>query len=215
MLSEIFDLFSTLVSFEYKKYTSFDHDIYQALPQIIVDFAYWSRVGTGFRLIKRCARNVVDPNMADISDVSCRLFSYKNEVGIEFGSDVAASMKGCTYCTNVAFTATKLLCCGCSCEIGARNDERITCVHNLPLILKMSLLLMDGLAENLLLELSALMVKSPEKCTLIKTGSIINLMFAAGEEVLDGMEEMKIQDLLNTFAVGTEKRKRSPGAPDQ
>lgn len=40
-------------------------------------------------------------------------------------------------------------------------------------------------------------------------------MFAAGEEVLDGMEEMKIQDLLNTFAVGTEKRKRSPGAPDQ
>ena len=79
----------------------------------------------------------------------------------------------------------------------------------------MSLLLMDGLAENLLLELSALMAKSPEKCTLIKTGSIINLMFAAGEEVLDGMEEMKIQDLLNTFAVGTEKRKRSPGAPDQ
>ena len=140
-----------------KNYTSFDSEIYQALPTILVDFAYWSRIGTGYRLLKRSARHVVDPNMADIYDVTCRLFSYNNEVGLEFGSNVAASMKGCTYYAQVAFTPTKLLCCGCSCSIGAENNERITCVHNLPLVLKQSLLLMDGLAENLLLELSALM----------------------------------------------------------
>ena len=152
-LSRIFDLYSSLVSFDYKKYTSFESEIYQALPTILVDFAYWSRIGTGYRLLKRSARHVVDPNMADISDVTCRLFSYNNEVGLEFGSNVAASMKGCTYYAQVAFTPTKLLCCGCSCPIGAENNERITCVHNLPLVLKQSLLLMDGLAENLLLEL--------------------------------------------------------------
>ena len=110
LLSDVVNLFSSLLQFDHKKYTSFNSQIYQALPTIFVDFAYGSREGTGYRLLERTARHAVDPNMADISDMDCRLFVYKGEIGIEFKGVVTASMKGCSYESCVSFTSSKLLC---------------------------------------------------------------------------------------------------------
>ena len=110
LLSDVVNLFSSLLQFDHKKYTSFNSQIYQALPTIFVDFAYGSRECTGYRLLERTARHAVDPNMADISDMDCRLFVYKGEIGIEFKGVVTASMKGCSYESCVSFTSSKLLC---------------------------------------------------------------------------------------------------------
>ena len=88
-MSGVIDLFARMLMFENKRYTSFNSQIYQALPTIFVEFAYGSREGTGHRILKRTGRHAVDPNMADITDMDCRLFKYEDEIGIEFQSGVA------------------------------------------------------------------------------------------------------------------------------
>ena len=50
---------------------------------------------------------------------------------------------------------TKIISCKCSCGCGAEGDESLVDVHVLPLGLELSFLLMDGLAEHILLELTA------------------------------------------------------------
>ena len=66
------------------------------------------------------------------------------------------------YSPEVAITNDSLLYCACSCECGGRGDERAVCVHVLPLLYKISLLLVDGLAEHILLELNARLTLIPD-----------------------------------------------------
>ena len=189
--------------------------VIQALPTVFVDFAYGSRAGTGYRLLKRAARHSVDPNMADISDMDCRLFEYEGEIGIEFKGVVAASMRSCSYDACVSFTSSQLLCCKCNCPIGAEGDQRVTCVHNLPIMLKFAMLLMDGLAEHVLLELIAKVTITPGSLELLDKNSVLTLMWASGEMVTDLQTKQNTLELLENFSVGTERRKKSvKGIPD-
>ena len=55
--------------------------------------------------------------------------------------------------TRVAFSVDDLVACQCSCRCGAEKDECILCVHSLALMMDLMLLLFDGLAQNILLEL--------------------------------------------------------------
>ena len=72
-------------------------------------------------------------------------------------------MKKAQYKTSAALTAKELLGCQCDCQCSGKDKEKIVCVHILPLIFQLSLLLMEGLAENILLELSARFQQSDEE----------------------------------------------------
>ena len=62
-------------------------------------------------------------------------------------------MKDAVYHSTVAFTCDKIQCAKCECQAGARSKERVLCIHNLPLIYQLVMLLDDGLAEHILIEL--------------------------------------------------------------
>jgi hypothetical protein len=62
-------------------------------------------------------------------------------------------MKDAEYKVEVAFTKDELLCCKCNCKVGSEALERGICVHILPEILLFVILLLDGLAEHILVEL--------------------------------------------------------------
>ena len=94
----------------------------------------------------------------------------------------------------------------------------------------LTLLLFDGLAEHMLLELAACMNAEfwdksmwSEQDVLCMKGSIITLilMAAAGEPVGKHQQESNMDDLLSLFVVGTEKRKtwkqqiRTPPKPSE
>ena len=67
---------------------------------------------------------------------------------------MAASMKGETfYASTVAVTRQSLAATSCTCKAGSHGLQRSVCVHNLPLILQLVLLLVDGLANHILVEL--------------------------------------------------------------
>ena len=53
----------------------------------------------------------------------------------------------------MAVTSKKIIATRCQCHAGGEKEERVVCVHNLPLLYQLTLLLDDGLAEHLLVEL--------------------------------------------------------------
>lgn len=122
-------------------------------PSFFVELAYGSRADSGFRLLRRCARHAMDTKAKNLIDTDAKLFKTKEgKAGILLQNKVQASMKSTAYNTYAAFTATELIACKCSCPCGGEGNERIVCVHILPLIFQLSLLLVEGLAENILLE---------------------------------------------------------------
>ena len=113
-----------------------------------------------------------------------------------------------------------LLCCKCSCECGGEDDEKIVCVHVLSVIMKLSHLLFDGLAEHLLVELSSIWGKTtpPFKSKKQEESTqynIYDLMCSVStdnidERYLDGSDK-SISELLTKFNVGTENKRIYPG----
>ena len=92
-LPGLVDIFASLVLFDNKKYTTFDSPVYEAIPTLLVDFAYNSREGAGYRLLRRCLRHSMDPKGSQVLNSSGRLFVYENEIGLHLNSYVPASMK--------------------------------------------------------------------------------------------------------------------------
>ena len=64
-------------------------------------------------------------------------------------------MKSTEYNTFATSNKDALLACKCDCQCGASGVEAVVCVHILPLIFQLALLLVQGIAENILLELHA------------------------------------------------------------
>jgi hypothetical protein len=62
-------------------------------------------------------------------------------------------MRKCICCTKAAFTAEDFIACQCACRCGAEKDERVLCVHPLALLLDLGLVLFEGLAQHILLDL--------------------------------------------------------------
>jgi len=123
-------------------------------------------------------------------------------------------MKAAKYNTYAVFSSQGLIACKCNCQCGAAGGEAIVCVHILPLIFQLTLLLVEGLAENILLELCARM-NTPETTEAhFQSNDILNmkknintLMTAAGGDSVVDFSDKTVTDILSSFSVGTEKRK--------
>ena len=59
---------------------------------------------------------------------------------------IPASMKSEVYDVRVAVTADDVVCGECSYTTGSIEEQRIVCVHILPVVYLLSMLVCDGLA---------------------------------------------------------------------
>jgi hypothetical protein len=230
-LPAVLDFFGSLVRFEYKKRTDHvkDSPIYDSMPEMLIDFAEKSRVDSGFRLLARTVRHSFDSRLSPMSDCSAKLIIDGNgEVGIHIKSKIPASMKKDVYDSEIAATSSSLLGCKCTCHCGSQGDERVVCVHTNVRLYRLSMMLHESLAENILCELTARLVDSvngestnvddeqwlwemrnwsEDERSSIKT-NVALLMEAAGEFVsTEDLEAKSVPELLEAFAVGTQKRK--------
>ena len=164
----------------------------------------------------RCIRHALDSRTQSLENKSAKLIIHQGEVGIHLSSSIPASMKSSVYSSEIAVTPTKLLCCKCSCHCGGQGNERVVCVHNLPLLFLLTSFLFDALAENLLCDFAACMrsttwdedIWSNEEKSGMKQ-NIVHLMEASGDEVISReLEKTSMIDLLDKFLVGTEARKK-------
>ncbi len=228
MLPGILSLFATIVRFDNEKMqgdkNKYDSRVQQVLPSQLVNFASKARVGTGYRLLKRCLRHALDPKASPIDNTKATIFVNTNtqneqKFGLILTNRIVASMKDAAYESTIAFTCDEIVCARCECQAGASNEERVLCVHNLPLIYQLVMLLDDGLAEHILIELCSRWESGLEdkivadgKAENVRT-DILTLMATAGVDVKLA-KEPTIKELLDkSFATGTQRAKRIPPAP--
>ena len=153
----------------------------------------------------------MDSKATPLIDTDAKLFlTSEGSVGIILSNVIPASMKANEYDTSVAFTGKDLISCKCTCMCGGQGEEAIVCVHVLPLIFLFSLLLTEGLAENILLELCARFqatneANMEERLREKMRKNINLLMLAAGES--EDFSNRSIVESLSIFQVGTQKRK--------
>jgi len=120
----IISLFAAFVSYKNVRYTAYHHPIYEAVPTMLVNFANGSRVNSGFRLLHRCRRHVLDTKAHDLTKTNATLFlsSDDGNIGIILSNKVPASMKNDLYEVKVACTENKLLACKCDCTSGGEKN---------------------------------------------------------------------------------------------
>ena len=225
----VVDLIASLVRYNPKKikYTEYKSPVYDVLPSLFIEFANKSRVGTGFRLLKRCLRHSFDPKANLLMERSASLFidNKNNEVGLVLNNTIPASMKDAEYDVTTAFTKNDLIAAKCDCHAGGHENGRVVCVHTLPVLYQLVMLLDDGLAEHLLIELCSRLdseleqqMHSDGKFEEMKKNIEI-LMRHNGESerrILNATSKLTIKDLLSTlYATGTERNKTCiPSQPE-
>lgn len=129
---------------------------------IVINFANKSRAvnGLSHKIIKSSIRHAVDPRFPSFMDKTFCLFHHQctrgDSVGIVLENSVPAPMKEMLYNSKIAFTIHNLLACDCECLASGKDtgDDQITCIHNLPLIVSIGMLLYRGLAKNFLHDVS-------------------------------------------------------------
>lgn len=87
-----------------------------------------------------------------------------DDVGLVVNNKIVASMKDSEYDVTNAFTKKDLIACKCDCHAVGHDKERVICVHTLPSIYLLPMLLDGSLSEHLLVELCSRWNSNIEEC---------------------------------------------------
>jgi hypothetical protein len=190
-------------------------NIYKVIPKFFVDAAKEARFHDGFRLLKRCLRHALDPQTPSILQAKACVVEYKDKIAIKIETQMKASMKKDVYDVTVVFHE-KILACKCGCKAGSSGQERVMCVHILPVVYQVTLLMYDGLAEHMLCELCNAWNTTYEEAVNNSSSyaieyckrSILVLKQATGYDCTDYNADLKksVIDLLANYNVGTQKK---------
>jgi hypothetical protein len=135
---------------------------YSVIPTLLIDIANRARhEASGYRLLKRCIRHALDSGAVDIRKAHVSIVKVNDpmETGFLVVHKVKASMKQDIYDVKVCFTKSTVISCCCTCKCGGEGQQKILCIHILPILYQISLLVFEGLAKNILVELAAFVSK--------------------------------------------------------
>ena len=195
---------------------------------MFVNIANGCRVDSGYRLLNRCLRHVFDTKSESIINKKATLFvcvgesECENKVGIVLQNNIPASMKSNIYDVEVAVTKDDLMACRCDCQSGGTGNERVACVHVLPVLYQLTMLLYGGLAQHILIELSQRWNNNVESIVEGQkekvVENILTLMRTEGDtetKINQAKKAPTISAMLKSFAVSTERMKLAiPPLPD-
>jgi hypothetical protein len=119
---------------------------------MIIGFAEKARA---YGLLKRCLRHAMDSNAIDIWESKVTVARVEGVICLVLEHQVRASMKTDVYDVIACFNMDTISACQCSCKCGSNDDERVLCIHILPAVYQIALLIFDGLGEHLLVELAS------------------------------------------------------------
>jgi hypothetical protein len=143
-----------------------------------------------------------------------------SELGILLENKIPASMKQDTYNVKVAFSPSGILACKCDCKAGSQLFDKVVCVHTLPVLMQFLIFLIEDLGQNILIELCNRWNQGLDEKLKDEHISICNNMILLMKSIGVPEADLKkaklsdtIQDMLDGFCVGTEKRKQRPLPP--
>jgi hypothetical protein len=195
---------------------------YSVIPTVLIEIANKSRhEACGYKLLKRCIRHALDSGAVDIRKATVSVVKVDEQVGLLVVHKVKASMKQDIYDVKVCFNKTTIISCSCTCKCGGQGQQKIICIHILPVLYQISLLVFEGLAENILVELAAYVSKKNESTfTESNVFDLLNItssfIFCATKTQpyipeCSGLSALK--QVLHVYSVGTNKQRKPPQEP--
>jgi hypothetical protein len=196
---------------------------YSVVPSLMIDLAKRARAAYfGYRLLKRCIRHAMDSYACDIIDAKVDVVKVHGEIYLTITHKVRASMKQDVYDVIACFNNKTVLACQCSCKCGSNQEEKIMCIHILPVMYQVSLFLYDGLGEHVLIELSSYVssmnatdMTDANAVSLIKI--VCSLILAVKKISPIVPEDLScwytLKSLLSHYNVSTNKFRRPPRSP--
>ena len=147
-------------------------------------------------------------------------FLFILELGIMLQNDIPASMKQQYYRVTVVFSKSGILACECDCKAGSKGLDKVVCVHVLPVLMQFVVFMFEDLGENLLIEFcnrwnATLEEKLSSHLDEIRE-YIVHIMDSIGctsDETNKAKLSPTIKGMLDSFCVGTEKKKNIPLPP--
>ena len=142
-----------------------------------------------------------------------------SEIGIRLKNDIPASMKQELYSVTVLFSKSGILACECGCKAGSKGMDKVVCVHVLPVLMQLVVFLVEDLGESILIELCSRWNSSLEEQVSSKVSvksSLLQIMTSIGcspHEISAAELAPSIKEMLDSFCVGTEKKKKVPLPP--
>jgi hypothetical protein len=106
------------------------------------------------RLLRRSIIHAVDQRSNKLSDknTKCSIVTYNNTPAILICHQINASMRPAHHNVVVCFNKDMIIASKCDCQAGCFVNGRALCVHIIPILYQITLLLFDGLAETLIIE---------------------------------------------------------------
>jgi len=187
------------------------------MPALIIEFAKGLRVHSGLQLLKRAVRHAIDPLIPDFLGKHVHIVEYDGEVCFHVVGKVHASMKSAFYNSQILFSKTSLLACSCNCASGSQKEDKHVCVHILVKVYQLVLLLHNGLAHHILIELRVRLCGEVilETDDISLQQSIRSLWNATCSEGFSMNDTTDATSLLNHFAMSMEKECPAMGEPRQ
>jgi len=131
-----------------------EYKIHTIMSNLLISFAQGLHAGNeGLRMLKHAVQHAVDPLMPCFLNERLHIGTHAGNLYIDIDGNVHASMKARNYRMSIAFSLKELLTCHCDCLSGSEGLNRHSCGHCLVKPFQLLLLLYDGLAENILIEL--------------------------------------------------------------
>jgi hypothetical protein len=185
--------------------------IRKIMPSIITAIAEGSRKDSGERLLRRSMRHALDPQNPPLVGGEGGVVTIGEEVGLRLKTNIRASMKNQAYIVELIVTATELKATHCTCKAGGCRKDRVACVHSAVVLLLLTILLYDGLADHILYELATIWKNEPafaNPAQKEKAASAIKALMRVTNrsKIADGDYD-KVNELLESFIVGTERPK--------
>jgi hypothetical protein len=125
-------------------------------------------------------------------------------------------MKQDSFNVCVCFSTNKVVLCSCTCKVGAQLKQKIICVHVLPVLYQMTLLLFNGLAEHVLVEVANAYKNFSGSLTNKQMSDMkkyILIMKQAAQRIDKTDDLQTLEQILTPFNGGTEKSKFIPPPP--
>jgi hypothetical protein len=116
--------------------------------------------------------HALDTKTPSILHAHGSIVDHNGDIGMVIHDQISPSFKEGLYEVMAAFMAEDLLANKCDCKVGADTDscgsERHICIHCLPVLYKLIILLFNGLAKHSLVEFTSCFTKH-DKSTLHPT----------------------------------------------
>ena len=221
----------SLVTFDSNhKHTKFESPVYSLIPVLVTDIAHKSRRDSGFRSCHRCARYVTDPKYFPkrMSDFQTLFVQHEGmqKLAFHWTYQVPASMARETCLTKACITYDgHLHYHDCNCEAAWGKDNKVkgkkmVCMHTCPCIMKLSMILIDCLSDDLCYELASKISKKDyydkhddlQKKSIedsLKTLASVGII-SRGETPDDNMSKMKTTGILKAHFNSETERMKQP-----